>query len=67
VDGTVPGDRASACGGLLVPVGAERVGSSFDLLYRCSACGAARKNRVIEQGPQADDQAALRRLVARLA
>jgi len=42
VDGAVPGDRSSDCGGLLVPIGADQKNSGWKLLYRCNRCGAKR-------------------------
>lgn len=44
----VPGDRAAGCGGLLRPVGVERKDGTWDLVYRCERCGAARRNRVLD-------------------
>lgn len=40
-----PGDRAADCGGALEPVGlVGRIGRE-QILYRCCACGAERRNR----------------------
>ncbi len=64
VDGSVPGDRAATCGGRLVPVAVEPKEGSLDLLYRCDACGATRRNRVLDDVPVPDDLAAVRALVA---
>ena len=41
----VPGDRANPCGGLLDPVGLERVGGQWVIRYRCRRCGAAGRCR----------------------
>ncbi len=35
----VPGDRAADCGGVLQPVGFDRLGDTVVVLYRCDACG----------------------------
>lgn len=61
----VPGDRAEGCGGLLRPV---RVGldgrGGWAIDYRCEACGAARRNRVLDDLEPPDDPARVRALVA---
>ena len=44
----VPGDRASTCGGVLDPVGAELVGGTTVLHYVCRACGATHRIRAAE-------------------
>ncbi|MSP56847.1 MAG: RNHCP domain-containing protein [Myxococcales bacterium] len=62
----VPGDRAAGCGGLLVPSGVEPSAKGLDILYRCDRCGAARKNRVLDDLTVPDDPAAVRGLVARV-
>jgi DNA-directed RNA polymerase subunit RPC12/RpoP len=59
----VPGDRAAGCGGLLVPVGAERSTKGWMILYRCARCGIARRNRVLDDLVLPDDLAAVRNLV----
>lgn len=63
VDATVPGDRASSCGGDLVPVGVERVDGALDLLYCCKRCGEKRRNAVMEGGTVPDNREELRRLM----
>src|SRR5581483_4473387 len=47
VDGEVPGDRASACGGLMAPFGVftRRTGEEV-IVHRCEKCGFERFNRV---------------------
>ncbi len=42
----IPGDRASECGGQLVPVATE-VDSrrGFMIIYRCKKCGAIKRNK----------------------
>ncbi len=64
----VPGDRASTCGGSLVPLAAERStkGKGWMIVYRCVACGAVRRNRVLDDVEPADDPATVRALVVRV-
>lgn len=40
-----PGDRASDCGGLMEPVGAEQKGSETIIIHRCIRCGHMKPNR----------------------
>ena len=52
VDKTVPGDRASECGGLMTPLSLE-AGSrkgylGFDVVHRCERCGKTIKNLLNE-------------------
>ena len=55
VDGVVPGDRASDCGGSMAPVGTfTRPNGEHVLLHRCLSCGLERYNRIA-----ADDDFAL--------
>ncbi len=60
----VPGDRASGCGGLLLPVTATLEAGVWMIQYRCRACGAQRRNRALEDLHPPDDPALLRRLAA---
>jgi len=47
VDGNVPGDRASACGGLMAPIGAfTRPKGEHVVVHRCLTCGFERYNRI---------------------
>ncbi len=47
VDERLPGDRLSACGGSMAPVGAFlRPGGEHMLLHRCLTCGVERRNRI---------------------
>jgi len=39
-----PGDRASDCGGVLLPVGAEQGKKGVKILYKCKKCGMKKKN-----------------------
>ncbi len=45
VDGPVPGDRASGCGGTMDPVSLDTTGG-FTVLQRCRRCGHERRNRL---------------------
>ena len=55
VDGETPGDRASACGGTMAPIGAfVRPKGEHVVVHHCLACGAERHNRIA-----ADDDFAL--------
>jgi len=58
-----PGDRASDCGGVLEPVGAEHSGKKgWVIVHRCRRCGAVRRNRAaLDDALWADDH---ERLVA---
>lgn len=42
-----PGDRASACGGLMQPVGAiiRKGGDDIVIVHECAVCGFRRNNR----------------------
>jgi len=55
----VPGDRAAGCGGLLVPIDAERRGEGFRIRYRCARCGAERMNKALLEVDDPDDWEAL--------
>lgn len=55
----VPGDRAAGCGGLLVPQAVEPLPKGLTLRYRCAACGAERRNRVLDDVDPPDSQAAV--------
>lgn len=56
-----PGDRASTCQGLMVPVGVEQSGKKgWVILYRCVRCAAQGRNRAALDDPgQPDDWNAL--------
>jgi len=40
-----PGDRASGCGGLMVPVAAGIERGAYFLVHRCAACGLIHRNK----------------------
>jgi hypothetical protein len=47
VDDRLPGDRMSACGGTMVPIGAYvRPGGEYGLVHRCQECDTVRHNRI---------------------
>ena len=47
VDGLIPGDRASTCGGLMAPVGVTtKSRGGFTLMHKGVKCGFERLNRV---------------------
>ncbi len=60
----VPGDRAAGCGGLLVPVDAQRRGDGFRIRYRCAVCGEERANKALLEVVDPDDWEALVALTA---
>jgi hypothetical protein len=45
VDGPVPGDRASNCGGAMIPIALDTT-SDLWVLQRCLRCGHERRNRL---------------------
>jgi DNA-directed RNA polymerase subunit RPC12/RpoP len=45
VDGKVPGDRASACGGKMHPIAYELRNGSIKILFRCASCGKQHRNK----------------------
>jgi RNHCP domain len=62
----VPGDRASACRGLMPPIRLEhRPGKGQVIVHRCQRCGHVRPNRVAMDTVQPDDLDELIRLAAR--
>jgi len=63
----LPGDRASTCHGLLVPVGAEQSGKKgWIIVHQCARCGFTGRNRAALDDPrQPDDWDALIALTTR--
>lgn len=61
----LPGDRASTCGGLLVPIAVDSSPKGWMLRYRCDACGMDRTNRVLDDLDPPDDPAAVRAIMVR--
>ncbi len=62
----VPGDRASTCGGLLVPTHVEPATKGLMIVYQCSVCGMTRRNRVLDDLEMPDDLRVVREWVVRL-
>lgn len=61
-----PGDRASTCGGLMVPVGLiHHPRKGFQLIHRCTTCGIERRNRIVATGLLPDDAEQVRSLSTR--
>jgi predicted RNA-binding Zn-ribbon protein involved in translation (DUF1610 family) len=61
----VPGDRASACGGVMDPVGLELGGRAEAVIhYRCRVCGGEHRNRAALDADPPDDHEALCGLAA---
>lgn len=48
VDELIPGDRASSCKGLMVPVRAELKGGEYVLIHKCQVCGKTARNKASE-------------------
>lgn len=47
VDGSLPGDRAELCQGLMEPIGVTtKSGGEFTIIHKCTKCGFKRLNRV---------------------
>lgn len=40
-----PGDRKSACGGLMEPVGVDQKNGIFFIIHRCVKCGYEKRNK----------------------
>jgi rubrerythrin len=40
-----PGDRAESCHGLMEPIGVEKQGEGYDIIFKCERCGVVRKNK----------------------
>ncbi len=43
-----PGDRASECGGMMKPMSAEYTRGKIQIVYKCTKCGAKKKNVTAE-------------------
>jgi hypothetical protein len=54
-----PGDRSSACGGRMEPIGLRKGAKHLQVLHRCVRCGFERPNRVAERTQQPDRLEAL--------
>ena len=63
-----PGDRASACAGIMPAVAlAHRGAKGWQLVHRCRRCGATQANKVAADTEQPDDIRAVARLSGRRA
>ncbi len=55
VDGPVPGDRSSGCGGLMIAEHLEILGGTPRVTHRCLRCGFTRRNRLFpDREPEPD-------------
>lgn len=43
-----PGDRASNCLGLMIPIGIEKFKDSFKIIYKCQKCNELHKNIMLK-------------------
>lgn len=50
-----PGDRASDCGGLLVPIGVSDTRKGWVIVSRCERCGMIRRNKAALDDPDFPD------------
>jgi len=56
VDGPVPGDRASECGGLMRPISVDRSAKKgWVIVQRCETCGMTRRNKAANDDPEQPD------------
>ena len=61
-----PGDRASSCAGLMLPVALVHSGNKgWQVVHRCERCGVRATNRIAEATVQPDDVSAVARLSGR--
>ena len=61
----MPGDRASECGGIMEPVGADYNGAKgWMIIHRCRVCGHTVRNKVAENTVQSDSRELLMKLVS---
>jgi len=56
VDGPVPGDRASDCGGLMKPTAPEQSGGVWRVTHHCQRCGHTRRNRLFPDWAEEPDR-----------
>jgi len=60
VDAEGPGDRASACGGLMQPIGIDQDGKKgFIILHQCAKCGKEGRNKAAPDDDLASFQPSL--------
>ena len=43
-----PGDRASDCGGMMIPISVETAGNGFIITHKCEKCGKTIRQRSSE-------------------
>ena len=56
VDGPVPGDRASDCGGLMRPISVDRSPKKgWVVVQKCEKCGLIRRNKAATEDPRQPD------------
>jgi DNA-directed RNA polymerase subunit RPC12/RpoP len=48
VDGDIPGDRATSCGGKMFPIAYELRNSDYKILFRCEKCWKEHRNKRAE-------------------
>ena len=58
----MPGDRASACRGVMDAVAVRVSKKGLQLVHRCRRCGVEKVNRIAEDTDQPDDWMAIVRL-----
>lgn len=60
-----PGDRSSACQGLMEPLAVVHHGrKGYQIIHRCTVCGEVRRNRIVTAGLAPDDAEQIRQLSA---
>lgn len=64
VDDVRPGDRASRCRGLMVPIGITRKCKLWQIVHRCRVCGKLQPNKIAMDTAQPDDFDALLALMS---
>jgi hypothetical protein len=60
----IPGDRRSACSGVMDAIALRHSKKGWQILHRCQRCGIEKLNRVAGDPNQPDDIEALIRLVS---
>lgn len=65
VDDVLPGDRASACRGLMEPIGIARNRKGRQVVHRCIRCGKVQPNRIAVDTDQPDDLHTLLEILGR--
>lgn len=61
----IPGDRKNTCRGLMKPIGVEyNSKKGFQIVHKCTVCGAIQKNKVAENTIQEDNRQIIYDLMA---